>query len=160
MTMKQQPSLPDISYEKEKILAFLSDKATYMHVHGIEKHDSLSEKEEQSLWDKVCSFHALREQETEESVLSKPRDVVLREGLEAYRSLGIANLHLVISITGGYKKRNKNISMPKSLLKGVEGLCGAIDNFVPESGIAFPIHASWWIKQSIIRDFTTAFHAD
>lgn len=75
--------------------------------------------------------------------------LVVYEGQEAQKRMIMANLRLVVSMA----KRNQNKGVPllDMIQDGNIGLMHAVEMFDYKQGNKFSTYASWWIRQSIIR---------
>ena len=88
-----------------------------------------------------------KEEEYQLSILASNGDNSAREKLIT------SNLRLVVSIA----KRYFHLGMPLQdvIQEGNIGLIKAVEKFDPEMGRRFSTYATWWIKQSILRAFST-----
>lgn len=62
------------------------------------------------------------------------------------------NIRLVISIAKRMKLVFKDIELSDIIEDGVIGLLIAIDRFEPDLGNKFSTYATWWIRQTIVRN--------
>lgn len=72
------------------------------------------------------------------------------QGKNAKNELILTNLGLVASVAKKYK--DKGVGFDDLLQSGVKGFEPAIDKFEPERGNNFSTYATWWIRQSIVRE--------
>jgi len=69
--------------------------------------------------------------------------------VQAERRLVEANLRLVVSLARRYV--NRGLSLPDLIEEGNEGLLHAVRKFRPDRGTRFSTHATWWIRQALVR---------
>lgn len=78
-----------------------------------------------------------------------------RDGDKDARSeLILRNLRLVVSISG--QKCYRMLNRMDVIESGNLGLITAVDKFDPDKGTRFSTYATWWIRQSINREFTNS----
>lgn len=69
--------------------------------------------------------------------------------VQAERRLVETNLRLVVSLARRYV--NRGLSLPDLIEEGNVGLLHAVRKFRPDRGTRFSTHATWWIRQALVR---------
>lgn len=73
---------------------------------------------------------------------------------DAREQLILSNLRLVVSIAN--QKCYRMLNRLDVIESGNAGLITAVDKFDPDKGYRFSTYATWWIRQSINREFTNS----
>lgn len=75
---------------------------------------------------------------------------IINESCQCSREkLASAHQRLVVAIASNYTSRG--VSFPDLLEAGTIGLHRAVNTYDPATGVAFSTHASWWIKQLLLK---------
>ena len=77
---------------------------------------------------------------------------------DARKSLVYHNLRLAAKIACYYRRVFSYVDLMDLLEMGNMGLFKAADRFDPELGYKFSTYATWWIRQSILRDVANQEH--
>ena len=75
---------------------------------------------------------------------------------DAFQTIYLSNLRLVVSIAKKYRNGRKSMEFMDLIQEGNLGLFTAIDHFDHTLGNRFSTYATWWIKQKIMRGISNS----
>ena len=133
------------------------------YLDDIGQHELLTKEDEVALAQKVeAGREAAAKLEADDGSLSayQKRNLnrQVREGEEATTHFINSNLRLVVSIAKRYAKAHGE-PLLDTVQNGNLGLIHAVEKFDWRKGFKFSTYASWWIRQSINREFENSGHA-
>lgn len=125
-----------------------------MFLHEVGQYDLLTPEEEKDLLVKVVMAREVKQQFEEQGhdideAARREMEKIIKAGKWAKDRLTEANLRLVISIAKRY--RNRGVPFLDLIQDGSLGLMKAIDKFDFNKGAKLSTHATWWIRQAILR---------
>lgn len=96
----------------------------------------------------------------EEIQLMKTIEVGGAEGAEAFQTVELANLRLVVHIARRYRRvvAGSAVDFADLIQEGYFGLRRSIEKFDWRLGNRFSTYATWWIRQTITRAIAEAVH--
>lgn len=136
----QKPKTPSLDIEKYTIPTVLPIKKKRGRPAGPVLPDALRKYQQD-----ISCFSLLKKEE-EIELARRYRDY---GDMDAFNTLVVSNLRLVIFIANKY--RNSNMDFSDLIQEGNQGLIKGLERFDPDMGSRVSTYVTWWIRQSIVR---------